>query len=401
MQKVITPPPGTEKHSLGGLKVNFAPGAHRKGKEMMNIGENKVGWVLLFFIGFSIIFCGAPIGASSPDVKTLEGLNPRFEELKRINLRGSGQFERLGIFYQEVEAPVTFLTGVEENTIFMVEAKYYDEAWPVGWFPWFDQAEGDPTTVMADGDIYTQQIYFSRPDSDVERLPLTFLSYLNRGGIIKLEGPPSLNFFQLQEINPGLEYYEIMDCPFSHDGSMVFFAPPGPGLGFIGEENGSIWGVIYLHPKGSGWMRWFFQEEEDPVFHPELGELYTIDIVLKEPEGRFNPAEWVFQEEEGREMAAVDFVEEGFVCQGLEMDLHWGMLNLEGTMLNQTGEDFSMVIFSIKIFDATGDLIGEGQFPVMPFNDNQTGPIKAVLPLEKEVSLEDLNYRIEVESYMK
>jgi len=367
---------------------------------MMNIRGNKLGWFFLFFIGFSLIFCSTPIGASPPDVKTLEGLNPRFQELKTINLRGSVQFTRLGIFYREVEAPVTFLTGVEDNTIFMVEAKYYDEAWPVGWFPWFDQEEGEPTTVMADGDIYTQQIYFAPPADDGERLPLTFLSYLNRGGIIKLEGGPALNFFQLQEINPGLEYYDTRDCPFSHDGSMVFFAPPGPGLGFIGEENGKIYGVIYLHPRESGWMRWFFQEEEDFVFHPDLGELYTIDLILRDPGGRFNPGEWVFQEEEDREIAAVDFGEEGFICQELKMDLLWGMLHLEGTMLNRTGEDFSMVIFSIKIFDTTGDLVGEGQFPIMPFNDNQTGPMKAVLPLEKEVNLEDLYYQIEVDSYM-
>ncbi len=109
------------------------------------------------------------------------------------------------------------------------------------------------------------------------------MSNLGRGGRIVLGERIPLNFYSLRGVNPGLEYYEKMDSPFGHDGGIIFNAPPGPGVGFLAEEIGDIYSAIYIYPAETGYQNKFCQEEGAPLYHPELEEFYSVNILLGIP----------------------------------------------------------------------------------------------------------------------
>lgn len=80
------------------------------------------------------------------------------------------------------------------------------------------------------------------------------------------------------------------------------------------------------------------------------------------------------------------------------MEIFWGMFRLSGTMLNDTGKDYIPALFNIRIFDKGGKLLTTGLFAINNFPYSQEGSIAAVMPIDIDINLYELNYEITFDS---
>jgi|GEM_PF-1664584 len=360
----------------------------------------------LFFVsGLMVLFLFLSFtseGAELPQAQNLELLNRKVGDFSLRRMGGAGNNRLLNIEHQGFRMGISFFVGEEDETVLGVEVTYYEEFHSVGWYPWFDQEEGAPATVMVDGQIYSQQVYFAHPATDFERLPWTLMSYLGRGGRIALGEKVPLNFYTLRGINPALEYYKKMESPFIHDGSMVFYSPPGPGVGFLVEEGGDVYAAIYIYPADAGYQNKFCQEKDAPLYHPELGKFYSVNILLREKGNRFQLAQGIIEEEDepqpGTEIEGLIYP--GFTCQEISFSQLHGMLKIDGVMKNKSGENYSMAAFSIVFFDKSGNVIAEGVFGIPGFSHGEEGLIHAVIIPQGEMDWDNLIFEIKVEQLL-
>lgn len=354
---------------------------------------------ILMLLVILVIMSAGKAYSTGLNLETLLNLNPHLAEHDLYVIGGRTSYKVLTVDLDP--HPFSFLVDETQGRIMMVQAKFYEARNPIGWYPWFDQAEGEPTVLMAWLDVYTQQVYLAIPEVEFERLPIGMLSYLARGGSIKLGMQLPLNFYDLKAVNPKLEHYQQLGPPVSEDGSIVLYAPQGPGMSFVTEENGDILALMFISPAQAGWESWAQQPPGEPLKHPVLGEIYTVSVFLRDREGRVTLDAWLQPEEVPKERVRTDiegWIEPGFICRKVEFEALFGMLKMTGTMLNETGRDYMVASFRINIFDAQGTLLVDDLFAIADLADHQEAPIMAMLMIDTDINVDDLTYEIQFES---
>jgi hypothetical protein len=94
-------------------------------------------------------------GADLPTVAALKERNPKLAGYAALSpyIRGMG-------IHLGAHGPHVTLVTSKEGTVNAVEAVFPAGA---GWFPWFDQPEGQPVELPGMGNVYTQHIYETNP----------------------------------------------------------------------------------------------------------------------------------------------------------------------------------------------------------------------------------------------
>ncbi len=327
-------------------------------------------------------------------------LNPSLEKYEYTGIRGA---ELYGVLSNE-PYPLSFLFTEEEGRVVLIQSKIFTFD-AVEWYPWFDQSEDEPETLMVYGPVYTQQIFLANPAREIERIPLRHISYLGRGLVLQFEESVPLNFDALKAINPSLEHYEPSDPTVSDDERVVLYAPTGPGIAFLADTKGDIFALLFLFPEEAGWRDWADQEQGLPLEHPQLGGIYTRTIFLTEPEFDFDLDKWLAGMERERILGTVAYepgvggiVEPGFMYSDLEFErMPFGpLVSISGEMTNDTGKDYLAVAFRVKLFDEYGKQVGDGAFGFHGFKHGQTEAIEGMAQFDTEVDLDNLSFEIEI-----
>lgn len=168
----------------------------------------------------------------------------------------------MGIHWGVPGPHVTIGVG-DDDVVAVVEVIYPPQ---VGWFPWFDQPEGEPMELEGFGPAYTQHIWISdpgtvQPGQTPTMIPLT------------LEA--------LSETNPALAQYEQMGGYVPHMG--YHYGVMGPGLILAISPEGDINAFELMFPAEQGWYPWFDQPDGEPMVIPEVGEVYTQHLYVVDP----------------------------------------------------------------------------------------------------------------------
>ena len=136
-----------------------------------------------------------------------------------------------------------------------------------GWFPWFDQPEGEPMIHPQLGRVYTQHIYVSDPRT------------VNEGQRPSAVG---MTWSELVAANPKIaDYHAISDWV---PGMGYHYGPPAPGpalLVMVGR-NEEVFGFEIIQPAEQGWHPWFDQPDGEPMMFP-FGEAYTQHVYVVDP----------------------------------------------------------------------------------------------------------------------
>ncbi len=332
-------------------------------KEGSVLGDKRKNHCIIIF-GILIILGWLPtstVYSQEVNIDELVALSPTLSRHVFYNISRIDDFEILAP--DTVYHPFGFL--VEKNTgrVIMIQGMSYEDRRPLGWYPWFDQNEGEPASSLVFGSMYTQQIYLYQPVAGFSKMPLENLSYESRGefGFAKT---PALNFFELKAINPKLEYYQKMEPAVSDAGDIVFFAPPGPGLAFVTEENGDILAMMATFPGEEGRPSWAEQARRYPIQHPVLGDIYTANLYFQEPGERYDLTTWLQKSQEPpppEEGAFVfdGFIEPGFVLSDITLRDFFGMLMVNGKIKNVTENDYHLPRFKAWFYNAQGEIVGE------------------------------------------
>ncbi len=319
-------------------------------------------------------------------------LNPRFVDSEQSAIFGIDLYKELTVYLDSGrDFPITFLVD-DSGQILMIQNIYYPDYTFVDWYPWFDQEEEKPLILKVYGTIYSQQIYLAAPETEWEKIPLEHVSS-SRKVDFKLGNKVPLNFFDLKRINPGLEHYVEFDPLITADGSIIFFAPPGPGMAFLTDDKGEIFTLLGLFPVEGG---------KTSLFHPELGEFVLSSLALRDGESRFDLDEWLVERRVDRiKLDYAEWFEPGFVIEKVELEDLMGMgLMVEVDLFNDTGRDYAMVMFEMKVYDARGNLITEGIISFMNSQDGQTtSTLPGALPLKTAVDVDDLFYILKLGSF--
>ena len=90
-------------------------------------------------------------------LEALAGANPELEQYERV----SDYVPQQGYHYG-VEGPGLILAVSSEGDINAFELIFPAED---GWFPWFDQPEGEPMEMPGLGEVYTQHLYVVDPET--------------------------------------------------------------------------------------------------------------------------------------------------------------------------------------------------------------------------------------------
>ncbi len=135
-----------------------------------------------------------------------------------------------------------------------------------GWQPWFDQAEGEPTTIEGFGSAYTQHLYVTERSSVVEGQRPVLLN---------------LDMDTLVAANPALEQYVALS-PYV-PGMGIHYGAQGPAVIVVTAENGDINAFELVSPAEQGWYAWFDQPEGEPTTIEGFGEAYTQHLYVIDP----------------------------------------------------------------------------------------------------------------------
>ena len=186
-------------------------------------------------------------------------INPALEQYQALH---EEWVPAMGIHWG-VPGPHMTLGVGHDNHVVVVEVIYPQE---IGWYPWFDQPEGEPMDLEGVGLVYTQHIWITEPGSvqpgqDPVYLPLT------------LEA--------LTAANPALEQYQRMSDYVPQMG--YHYGVMGPALVLAVSPEGDINAFELIFPVEQGWYPWFDQPEGEPMELPGLGEVYTQHLYLVEP----------------------------------------------------------------------------------------------------------------------
>lgn len=136
-----------------------------------------------------------------------------------------------------------------------------------GWFPWFDQAEGEPMIHPELGPVYTQHIYVTDPQTVIEgRRP----SYV------------PMKWSELVAVNPKLGEYGPISDWIPRMGFHYGPSSPGPALLVMVGANDEVFGFEIIQPAEHGWHPWFDQPEGEPMMFP-FGPAYTQHVYVVDP----------------------------------------------------------------------------------------------------------------------
>ncbi len=362
-------------------------------------------WHLFLVTLLLLILVSGKLYAAMMTVDELLELNPDISDGEYFNLREPEAYQGMEFFVKSEDLPgayqdtfalfirpgppgtkglfkgMAFMVEVEREEIVMVQGNFPRDEW----HPWFDQEEGRPAHIIVEGHMYSQQIYLKRPEVEFERRHLRQYSV-----DIELGEAVPLNFHELKEVNPGLAHYEELDPPVTEDGSFVFLAPRGPGIGLVAEANGDIYALIYMMP---------WEDGEGTLYHPQVGEVYIYPVFLRDPGGKFSLEKWLGEPSEDvvvkEDIEFHGFIEPGFVLQEINFSSRHGVVTVEGTMLNETGQNYMMAGFKIKFYGEDGVLLATKDFTVLNIADGQEGDIVGGFPLPPEIDLDNLIYEIE------
>lgn len=249
-------------------------------------------------------------GFDLPNVAELTRLNPKIAAYEALSPYIPGMGIHLG-----VAGPHVTLAVSKEGTINAAEAMFPAQA---GWFPWFDQPEGQPIEIPGMGKVYTQHIYLTNPAGLTEDagqpviLAGRFVSYgwepkphrhkekafiPVRAAVELLGGsvtwdpatwvatatvnPQLLSWKQLSAMNPTLQKYQALSEFVPNMG--VHMGVPGPHLTVLVDSASNVVGFEMTVPATSPWMPWFDQPQGQPMELPGLGKVYSQHVYLAAP----------------------------------------------------------------------------------------------------------------------
>ena len=136
-----------------------------------------------------------------------------------------------------------------------------------GWFPWFDQPEGEPMIHPQLGRVYTQHIY------------VTDRTTVNEGQRPTAIG---MTWTELVAANPKIANYGAISGWVP--GMGYHYGPPAPGpalLVMVGQDE-QVFGFEIIQPAEQGWHAWFDQPEGEPMMFP-FGPAYTQHVYIVPP----------------------------------------------------------------------------------------------------------------------
>jgi len=334
---------------------------------------------VLLVIGIFIVILsssGEVWGASISREKFVQ-LNPEAEELS---------------FFSMV-SPLTFHFDEDGKNLLLVQVTF--PAKDDNWGPWLNQAEGEPAHILGDGFLYSQQIYFATPDRGTITDFYQYTGVFATGGRVAeaFDAPLSLNFNDLQAINPGFKYYKKFSSPGDEQSNVFLYAPEGRGLMFLGLENGDIFALVLRDPEL--WR----QIKSNEGYHPELGTFrYSEPFYLAETGFSFDGESWFSQmRADGQKTEVGQVIEDNFVLEELELKLLMGMVQVETRITNKSGKNFSMVIFEIIIFDQEGQEVAQGSLMGQDLSDGETGDFLGVLVPEGTIDPDNIRYSISLD----
>lgn len=203
--------------------------------------------------------CGDGNDAGRDTARSLAALtafNPKLEMYQPLH---EEFVPNMGI-HHGVPGPHLTLAVAHDDLIAAYELIVPEEA---GWQPWFDQPEGQPTTIEPMGSVYTQHIYVAERTSVVEGQRPVLLN---------------LDLDTLTAANPGLQHYEALS-PYE-PGMGIHNGAPGPAVIVVTAENGDVNAFEIVSPADQGWFEWFDQPEGQPRTIEGLGEVYTQHLYV-------------------------------------------------------------------------------------------------------------------------
>ena len=201
-------------------------------------------------------------GSGRNEARTLTALKAHNQSLEMYQPLHEGFVPEMGTHYG-VAGPHLTVVVADEDLISAFELIVPEEA---GWQPWFDQAEGEPTTIEGFGSAYTQHVYVTARSSVVEGQRPILLN---------------LDLDTLTQANPALEQY----VPLSEyvPGMGIHYGAAGPAVILVTAENGAINAFELVSPVEQGWFAWFDQPEGQPTTIEGVGEAYTQHLYIIDP----------------------------------------------------------------------------------------------------------------------
>lgn len=210
-------------------------------------------------MALTLVACGGGSSGGREEARTFQDLSAFNSKLAMYQPLHDGFVPQMGTHYG---APGPHLTVVlaHDDVISAFELIVPEEA---GWYPWFDQPEGEPTTIEGLGAVYTQHVYVTERSSVVEGQRPVLLD---------------LNLDALTAANPALQQYEAIS-PYV-PGMGIHHGVPGPAVIMAVSEEGAINAFEIISPADQGWFEWFDQPEGEPMTIEGLGEVYTQHLYV-------------------------------------------------------------------------------------------------------------------------
>ncbi len=301
-------------------------------------------------------------------------LNPEAEELS---------------FFSMV-SPLTFHFDEDGKNLLLIQFTF--QAKDDNWRPWLNQAEGEPAHILGDGFLYSQHIYFASPDQGTVTDLYQYTGVFATGGRIAeaFDAPLSLNFNDLQAINPGFKYYKKLSSPGDEESNVFLYAPDGKGLMFLGLENGDIFALVLRDPEL--WR----QIKSNEGYHPELGTfVYSEPFYLVDPRFDFNFEGWFRQmRAEGQKTGVGAAIDSNFVLEEMDLNLLMGMLQVEFRITNNSDGSFSLLIFEVVFFDEEGNPVAKGDLYFQNLGPGETGTFLGALFPEGEIDIDNPRFSL-------
>ncbi len=190
------------------------------------------------------------------NLTTLTSINPKLTMYQPLH---EGWVPEMGVHHGVAGPHLTLAVG-HDGIVAAYELIVPESA---GWQPWFDQAEGQPTTIEPLGAVYTQHIYVTERSSVVEGQRPVLLEP---------------HYEVLAAANPALQHYARISERVA--GMGYHYGPPGPGVVIVTEEDGRINAFELISPAEQGWYAWFDQAEGEPITIEGAGTVYTQHLYL-------------------------------------------------------------------------------------------------------------------------
>jgi hypothetical protein len=218
-------------------------------------------------VGLFVAVLGtAVVSAQAETARTLEEVQSLNEAVAAVYVPLHDEWvPQMGIHWG-VPGPAVVLAVTDSGAVAAYEIIVPEH---VGWFPWFDQPEGEPMVHDVLGRVYTQHIYVMPPESVQQGAEPTFVE---------------MTWSDLVAANPHIADYVPISEFVPHMGYHYGPAEPGPALLVLVGRNGEVFGFEIIQPADQGWQPWFDQPEGEPMEFP-FGVAYTQHVYVVDPAG--------------------------------------------------------------------------------------------------------------------